>query len=71
MTMRDVAFWRECYFAKYGLAVNDLKLTWRPVPTGDTPETDEIIRIASRFGGTIDAETIERYRNIERGWKQE
>ena len=64
MTVRDVAFWKSCYFPKYGLEVNGMSLTWKP--SGDTPETDEMIRMAAALGSTIDAETIERYRSIER-----
>lgn len=68
MKRRDFFFWRW-YIQEYGLTVNEIKLTCKPVPSGDTPETDKMVQMATTMGSTIDAETIERYRNIERGRK--
>jgi hypothetical protein len=67
MTVRDAAFWKLCYFPRFGLEVNGMSLTWTAASTSDTPDTDEMIRIAAAFGRTIDKELIEKYRSIERG----
>ena len=65
LTYREYAYWRYCYFPKYGLVVNDHIFTW--TPASDTPDTDKMERMVKAFGGVPDKELIEKFRSIERG----
>lgn len=67
MTLRDYLFWRQIYFPKYGLACNNMTLTWHSASESDTPDTDMMIALAAATGRPLTEEQIERARRIERG----